>query len=315
MRIRWMRAVAACGFVTVTVRAQVTQSRLGPELLGTGATQGQGFSAALQGWGVAISGDGNTAMSGAPYDSQGVGATWAWARQSDGTWAQQGAKMVASGSVSGVQEGFWMALSYDGNTAVVGGPGNTQVSGAAYVWTRSNGVWTQQGSGLPGGGPVAISSDGNTVVVGEPGLNSETGGVAIWTRSNGVWTQQGSALTGSNPGTQSGEGRSVAISGDGQTVAFGAPSDDSVRAVWVFTVSNGAWTQQGAKIVPVSSPGGGGFGQAVALSSDGNTLLVGQPSGSTELPGDGWIYTRTGGAWSEAAELSGNGTGPARHGS
>jgi hypothetical protein len=48
------------------------------------------------------------------------------------------------------------ALSGDGNTAMVGGPGdnygNPSVGdiGAVWVFTRSGGVWTQQGSKLVG---------------------------------------------------------------------------------------------------------------------------------------------------------------------
>src|SRR5580700_8789361 len=66
---------------------------------------------------------------------------------------QQGAKLVGTGAVGlGVEEGYSVALSSDGNTAIVGGPddnpgaGNNSGTGAAWVFTRSNGVWTQQGS-------------------------------------------------------------------------------------------------------------------------------------------------------------------------
>jgi hypothetical protein len=81
----------------------------------------------------------------------------------------------------------------------VGGPSENGDSGATWVYTRSNGVWTQQGPKLAGtdsagsamqGSSVALSADGNTAIVG--GLNDNVGTGASWvyTRSNGVWTQR-----------------------------------------------------------------------------------------------------------------------------
>ena len=51
-----------------------------------------------QGTSVALSGDGNTALVGDPYDNGGTGATWVFAR-SGSTWTQQGPKLVAAGSL------------------------------------------------------------------------------------------------------------------------------------------------------------------------------------------------------------------------
>ena len=68
-----------------------------------------------------------------------------------------------------------MALSGDGNTAIIGGSLDNGGTGAAWVFTRSGGVWTQQGGKLVGAGDVgkasqgkslALSGDGNTIVVG-----------------------------------------------------------------------------------------------------------------------------------------------------
>ena len=50
----------------------------------------------------------------------------------------------------GAQQGFSVALSADGNTAIVGGPADYSGTGAARAYTRSNGVWTQQGGKLVG---------------------------------------------------------------------------------------------------------------------------------------------------------------------
>jgi hypothetical protein len=86
-------------------------------------------------------------------------------------------------------------LSADGNTAIVGGYFDNNYAGAAWVFTRSGGVWTQQGSKLVGtravgigtqGTSVALSADGNTALVGGEFDNNSTGAVWVFTRSGGV---------------------------------------------------------------------------------------------------------------------------------
>src|SRR5262252_148215 len=90
-------------------------------------------------------------------------------------FTQQGPKLVGTGAVGNAQQGQSVALSADGNTAMVGGWLDTSQIGAAWVFTRSNGVWVQQGPKLVGSGAVgnalqgysvALSRDSNTVIVG-----------------------------------------------------------------------------------------------------------------------------------------------------
>ena len=69
-------------------------------------------------------------------------------------FTQEGPKLVGTGAVGNAEQGTSVALSADGNTAIVGGPqddiANMGFNGAAWVFTRSNGVWTQQGAKLVG---------------------------------------------------------------------------------------------------------------------------------------------------------------------
>ena len=101
-------------------------------------------------------------------------------------WTPQGNKLVGVGAVGTANQGVSVALSADGNTALVGGPGDGDV-GAVWVFTRSNSVWTQQGNQLIGTGAVgvaeqgwsvALSADGNTAVAG--GLSDNGGDGAAW---------------------------------------------------------------------------------------------------------------------------------------
>ncbi len=98
-------------------------------------------------------------------------------------FVQQGDKLTGSDAVKGLYglyQGVSSGLSADGNTAIVGGDGDDNSNGAAWIYSRTDGVWSQQGSKLVGttNGPitggslgysVAISGDGNTAIAGKPG--------------------------------------------------------------------------------------------------------------------------------------------------
>src|ERR1700736_170515 len=124
-------------------------------------------------------------------------------------FSQQGVKLVGSGgvlnrAVDNAQQGISVAISADGNTAIVGGYRDNFSTGAAWIWTRSGGVWSEQsrlvGAGAGGhaaqGSAVALSADGSTAIVGGFIDNGGVGAAWIWTRSGNVWTQQGSQLVG-----------------------------------------------------------------------------------------------------------------------
>ena len=146
-----------------------------------------------------------------------------------------------------------VALSSDGNTAIFGNPGDNSNTGATWVFTRSGGVWTQQGNKLVGTGAVgsaqqgfsvALSGDGNTALMSGPYDNStQIGATWVFTRSGGVWTQQGSKLIGSGAVGSPHQGWSVALSGDGNTALVGGPDDaGDTGAAWVFVRHNVAAT-------------------------------------------------------------------------
>jgi hypothetical protein len=157
----------ACSLLPAPARAQFTQQ--GQKLVGTGAV-----GIAQQGLSVSLSDDGNTAIVGGPEDNSYVGAAWVYTRSS-GAWSQQ-AKLVGTGAVGGAEQGFSASLSNDGNTAIVGGPFDNSSVGAAWVYARSGGAWSQQaklvGTGAVGpiavsqGQSVSLSGDGNTAIVG-----------------------------------------------------------------------------------------------------------------------------------------------------
>ena len=263
----------------------------------------------LQGSAVAFSADGNTAAVAGPNDNGNVGAVWVYTR-SGGVWTQQGSKLVGAG-YSGVPflgQSRSVALSADGNTLMIGGSGDNSGAGAAWVFTRGGGVWTQQGSKLvpsdeTGSGrfgySAALSADGNTAVVGGPEDNNATGAAWVFTRSGGVWTQQGSKLVAGDESGPGLFGAVAAMNGAGTTVLIGGYGDNAdAGAAWVFTQSGGVWTQQGSKLAASDAINSADLGYAVSLSADGNTALIGGP-GDNNLAGAAWVFTQSGGTWSQ----------------
>jgi hypothetical protein len=94
-------------------------------------------------------------------------------------FSQQGPKLFGTGAVFVAEQGSSVSLSGDGNTAILGGFDDNNGVGAVWVYTRSGGVWSQQGAKLVGTGAigpfgagqgvsVSLSGDGNTAVVGGP---------------------------------------------------------------------------------------------------------------------------------------------------
>jgi hypothetical protein len=303
---------------TVTTGSPIATQQ-GAKLVGTGNT-----GAANQGYSVALSADGNTAIVGGYADNTNQGAVWVYTRGGS-TWSQQGAKLVGTGNTGAARQGWSVALSADGNTAIVGGYADNTVQGAAWVYTRSGSTWSQQGAKLVGTGntgaaqqgySVALSADGNTAIVGGHADNTNQGAAWVYTRGGSTWSQQGAKLVGTGNTGAANQGYSVALSADGNTAIVGGYADNTVQgAAWVYTRSGSTWSQQGAKLVGTGNTGAAQQGYGVTLSADGNTAIVGGYADNT-VQGAAWVYTRSGSTWSQqGAKLVGTGnTGAARQG-
>jgi len=300
----------ANGAAWVFTRSGNTWTQQGPPLTVTEENSNEctGEAGECQiGRSVALSADGNTALVGGQADNGYRGAVWVFTR-SDSTWTQS-AKLT--GSEEETAEGRFgrsLALSGNGDTALIGAPKNHTNRGAAWVFTQSEGVWSQQGSALVGGeeeispahfgSSVALSESGATALV---SARMDDGGVgAVWafTRAGGTWSRQGPKLTG---GEESGEGRfgsSLALSAFGNTALIGGRGDGGdAGAAWVFTRSGSTWAQQGPKLTGGEESGEGEFGASVALSSDGGVALIGAPLDSKI--GAAWTFSRAGASWSQ----------------
>ncbi len=275
---------------------------------------------------VAISADGNTIVVGAPHESS-------------------------------------AARGINGNAA----DNSLYAAGAVYVFVRRGAAWVQQayvkasnaGQSDLFGMNVAVSADGNTMAVSAPwersaatGINgdqsddslAQAGAVYVFTRAGDSWSQQ-AYVKASNTGRRpAGEGDlladgdqfgfSLALSGDGNTMAVGATTEDSAAtgingdqandsaqsagAVYLFARTGNTWTQQ-AYLKGSNTEAADLFGYDVSLSHDGNTLAAagydedGPGRGVNVDQGNGrngsgaiYVFSRTGTNWRQDAYLKGS---------
>jgi FG-GAP repeat len=270
---------------------------------------------------VALSADGNTLLVGAPHDANANrGAAWFFTR-SGSTWVKQGTEltgvegMAASGEEQCAEEapeeagecafGASVALSADGNTALIGEPSATVRPGSAWVFKRTGSgaeaKWARamilpgEGAGVGGrfGKSVALSADGATALVGDPSANGQRGDAWVFALSGASATAQGT-LTDPQAAHFDHVGRSVALSGDGNTALIGVPGRASYAgAALVFTRTGESWSRAGGELTGEAELGAARFGKSVALSGDGETALVGGQNDDNDI-GAAWGFVRSG---------------------
>lgn len=267
------------------------------------------------------SGDGNLLAVGAPGEN-GRGAVYVFARTGS-AWAMQ-ARLVGSNTDSGDAFGCAVALSSDGTTLAAGalgedsdatgvnGPQNNALasgSGAAYVFTRTGAVWTQQAylkasntaAGDQLGFDVRLSANGNVLAAGAPQQDSsgtDSGALYVFARTGTVWAQQ-QYLKAPTPGADDGFGTTAALDAAGTTLAVSSPNLVGGK-VFVY-LRGSSWTRQ----VTITSPpnlAGDGFGVALAMNAAGDVLAIGAP-GESSNTGTAYVYARAGSSWSQQYAL------------
>ena len=168
---------------------------------------------------------------------------------------------------------------------------------------------------------MAISDDGNTVAAGaldedsfltnlnppdqgsaDQSTDTSAGAAYVFTRTGNSWSQQ-AFIKASNTGKEDWFGVHLALSGDGNTVAIGAPNEDGAKdaaqeagAVYVYTRTASAWSHQ-VYLKGANTDQFDEFGSSVALGRDGRTMAVGsrfdeQPGDSVSDAGGVYIFVR-----------------------
>jgi photosystem II stability/assembly factor-like uncharacterized protein len=233
-------------------------------------------------------------------------------------WLEQ--KVSSDDGATDDQVGW--SVVFAGTTAFVSAPNTTVGSnsgqGAVYVFTKSNGTWTQTQKLTADDGAagdafgISIALSGSTAIIGAPNTNTFQGSAYVFTESGGTWNQV-QKLT-ADDGTQFNQfGWSVAL--QGETAMIGSISatvgqNSSQGAVYVFSQSGPSWTQT-QKFSSDDGVAGDSFGWSIAL--DGNTALIGTgfvTVNGNEFQGAAYVFDGTSGTWTQTQKLTAsNGAG------
>lgn len=184
-------------------------------------------------------------------------------------------------------------------------------SGAAYVFVHNGTTWAQDSylkasnsdSEDQFGHSVDVNSDGTVIAIGafneasDSEINgnesdnsaSGAGAAYLFYKSQAGW-QQEDYIKAVNSDASDHFGSDVQLSSNGKALVVGAPNEASssqgldgdvqlndastAGAVYLFTDVEGTW-QQTEYIKSRNTDAGDGFGSAIAISGDGNTLIVG----------------------------------------
>lgn len=151
----------------------------------------------------------------------------------------------------------------------------------------------------------AVDITETTLIVGESGYLSDRGRACIFTKSGGTWTTQ-DTLTASDGAASDRFGASAALSANGDIAVVGAhfqsAGGDDRGAAYVFTRSGETWSQQ-QKLTQSSAANFDYFGCDVAISADGNTIVVG--AFSVGIGGAFFVFEKDGSTWTEVEKITG----------
>ncbi len=211
-----------------------------------------------------------------------------------GSWRET--KLLASDAAAG--DAFGTDVSVDGSYAVVGAPSNIGVpgkhSGAAYIFGKVNGTWTQRArlthsdADFSDGFGESVDIDGGYVAVGAPFANDKRGHAYVFSGSGSTWTER-ARLTAFDGAPHDKFGIGIGIS-QGH-VAVGAHLDDDqgtdAGAMYLFEGGGSSWSHY---MKHSASDGGSGDRYGLAVDIDGDYALAGayyQDANSTD---DGAAY-------------------------
>jgi hypothetical protein len=250
------------------------------------------------------------------------GAAFVYVRDGK-TWKQQ-AYLKASDTRAG--DYFGGRADLEGDTIVIGAvreglynPGIAlSTPGAAYVYTRKSGVWSQtqrlaaaqpNGADLFGAG---VSIGENWLAIGAPFESTDgdkSGSVHMFERSGDMWIER-QKLKSSKPLAAAGFGASVSL--DGEWLVAGTPDDARPErrsgSAEVWALRGGKWVFH--QYLQAAMPSGEStFGFTVSMS--GERIVIGAPRTALYLateqtgPGEAYVFELQGDRWMQTAVLKG----------
>ena len=239
------------------------------------------------------------ALIGAYGDASYRGAAYFFARNR-GVWSEE-QKVAASDAAE--DESFGWSVSLDGDRALIGAYGDDAYRGAAYVFVRTGGVWTQEQKLVASDGAEgesfgwSVSLGGDRALVGAYGHDTARGAGYVFVRSGESWTEE-QKLVVSDGVHDDKLGYSVSLAAD--RALLGALGNDAARGGgYVFARSESSWTEE-QKLVASDGVSDDNFGVSVSLAAD--RALVGA-YWDDSLSGSAYVFFRNGSSWIEEAKF------------
>ncbi|MAG35748.1 MAG: hypothetical protein CL878_05825 [Dehalococcoidia bacterium] len=281
---------ASAGAVYVYVRSGATWSEQ-QRLVASDAASNDRFGAA-----VAVSGD--TAVIGSPEKNGSTGMAYAFVR-SGTTWSEQ-RQLTASDAAA--NDSFGIAVSFETDTAVVGASGDNSLTGAAYIFTRSGTIWSQQqkltASDAAGGDEFgwSVALHDTSIAVGARNDSHSSanlaGAVYAFVQTGSTWSEQ-AKLTAADAAANDRLGYAVAAEGDtvvSGAVFAGVGAQTAAGAAYAFVRSGTTWSQE-SKATASDAAADDNLGWSVAFSQ--NTTVVGVPLDDDGGASAGAVYVFT----------------------
>jgi hypothetical protein len=267
-------------------------------------------------FGSAVAADGDTVVVGA-LSSMDFGAAYVFVRE-EGLWVQQARLSPADAAESDL---FGHSVAVSGDVVVVGAifddHGGQTNPGSAYVFTRSDGTWQEEGKlTASDAGPwdqfgYAVAATDDRVAVGaiydDNDAGADAGAVYVFHRGADGWAEEAKLAT-NDLAYRDFLGGSVAL--DDRTVVAGAYRDDDAGdasgAAYVFQHDGDTW-QQVVKLTASDAGTQDWFGRSVAIQGD--SALIGAPLDDHDAgtnAGSAYLFVRRDGAWHDHAKLTGS---------
>ena len=257
---------------------------------------------------VAVYGD--TALVGVMRDGDagaGSGSVHVFIREG-GKWVHQ-AKLVASDAKAGASFGQNVALF--GETAVIGAPRDEVrgvQQGSAYVFTRSEGAWSEQAKLTASDGAsgdvfgISVAVFGDTALVGadlHDEIAEDAGAAYVFVREGKNWRQQAKLVAADGDEVDI-FGVRVALSLDTALISARRDDDDQLGtdagSAYVFVREDGRWREQ-AKLIAPDGATNDRFGNDVAVAGDVAVVSAMLHDGQAEDAGAAYVFAREGESW------------------
>ena len=216
---------------------------------------------------------------------------------------------------------FGTAVAVHGNTMVIAAPRGNNHAGSAYVFTQSNGVWSQVAELTASdpvqflsnfGSAVAVSDDTIVVTTSFGCTSSVTSGAYVFVKPASGWTNmtETAKLTEPNVCNSDDFGFSAAISGN--TIVVGAMNttvgvNQHQGAVYVYVEPAAGWTSTATPTATLTEANGAPrdlLGSALAIH--GGTVVVG--AGTSEFtggnPGAVYVFQEPASGWVDENETA-----------